>query len=103
MTSYPSIHTDLLNAGANWVDREVVTDANFITSRKPEDIPAFSRAITQTILQLCLPGPGELIPDQGQWQHHPSSRRNSRRGGGKSPRSGPISLTCLPETPLLPA
>ena len=52
MTSYPSIHTDLLNAGANWVDREVVTDANFITSRKPEDIPAFSRAITQTILQL---------------------------------------------------
>lgn len=49
MTSYPSIHTDLSNAGANWVDREVVTDANFITSRKPEDIPAFSRAITEAI------------------------------------------------------
>jgi protease I len=55
MTSYPSIHTDLTNAGANWVDREVVTDANFITSRKPEDIPAFSRAITQTILQFATP------------------------------------------------
>jgi protease I len=53
LTSYPSLHTDLTNAGANWVDREVVTDANFITSRKPEDIPAFSRAITQTIVQLA--------------------------------------------------
>lgn len=53
MTSYPSLHTDLINAGANWVDREVVTDANFITSRKPEDIPAFSRAITETIVQLA--------------------------------------------------
>ncbi len=52
MTSYPSLHTDLTNAGANWVDREVVTDANFITSRKPEDIPAFSRAISQSIMQL---------------------------------------------------
>jgi len=55
MTSYPSIHTDLMNAGANWVDRAVVTDANFITSRTPDDIPAFSRAITQTILQLSPP------------------------------------------------
>jgi protease I len=55
MTSYPSIHTDLMNAGANWVDRAVVTDANFITSRTPDDIPAFSRAITQTIVQLAAP------------------------------------------------
>ncbi|HEX9199149.1 MAG TPA: type 1 glutamine amidotransferase domain-containing protein [Acidobacteriaceae bacterium] len=53
MTSWPSLHTDLTNAGANWVDREVVTDANFITSRKPADIPAFSHAITQTIVQLA--------------------------------------------------
>ena len=55
MTSYPSLHTDLTNAGANWVDREVVTDANFITSRKPEDLPAFARAIVQTIVQLNPP------------------------------------------------
>jgi protease I len=52
MTSWPSLRTDLTNAGATWVDREVVTDANFITSRKPEDIPAFSHAIVQTIVQL---------------------------------------------------
>jgi protease I len=49
MTSWPSVQTDLKDAGANWVDKEVVTDANFITSRKPEDIPAFSRAIIQAL------------------------------------------------------
>jgi protease I len=51
MTSWPSVHTDLINAGANWVDREVVSDGNFITSRKPEDIPAFSRAIIDAVAQ----------------------------------------------------
>jgi protease I len=49
MTSWPSLHTDLTNAGANWVDQEVVRDGNFITSRKPQDIPAFSRAITEAL------------------------------------------------------
>lgn len=45
MTSWPSIRTDLKNAGANVVDQEVVTDGQFITSRKPDDIPAFSKAL----------------------------------------------------------
>ena len=49
MTSWPSVHTDLENAGANWVDKEVVIDGNLITSRKPEDIPAFSNAIIEEI------------------------------------------------------
>jgi protease I len=49
MTSWPSVHTDLKNAGANWVDKEVVTDGNFITSRKPEDIPAFSQKIIEMV------------------------------------------------------
>ncbi len=44
LTSYPSIQADLKNAGARWVDREVVTDGNLVTSRKPDDIPAFNRA-----------------------------------------------------------
>jgi protease I len=43
VTSWPSIQTDLKNAGANWVDREVVVDRGLITSRKPDDIPAFAR------------------------------------------------------------
>ena len=49
MTSWPSIHTDLKNAGANWVDQEVVVDGQFITSRKPDDIPAFSREIINAL------------------------------------------------------
>jgi protease I len=45
VTSWPSIATDLRNAGAEWVDEEVVTDANLITSRRPGDLPAFVAAI----------------------------------------------------------
>jgi protease I len=43
MTSYPSIKSDLINAGAKWVDREVVNEDGVVTSRKPDDIPAFNR------------------------------------------------------------
>jgi protease I len=45
VTSWPSIRTDLRNAGATVLDQEVVTDDNLITSRKPDDIPAFSDAL----------------------------------------------------------
>ncbi|WP_024890706.1 type 1 glutamine amidotransferase domain-containing protein [Luteimonas huabeiensis] len=45
LTSYASIRTDLENAGARWKDAEVVTDGHLITSRKPDDIPAFSEAV----------------------------------------------------------
>jgi protease I len=41
LTSWPSLKTDLRNAGADWVDREVVEDRNLVTSRKPDDLPAF--------------------------------------------------------------
>jgi len=43
MTSWPSLKTDLKNAGANWVDKDVVNDRGLVTSRKPDDIPAFNR------------------------------------------------------------
>ena len=49
VTSWPSIRTDLRNAGADVVDREVVVDGNFITSRKPDDIPAFSEAVIKAV------------------------------------------------------
>ncbi|WP_324828113.1 type 1 glutamine amidotransferase domain-containing protein [Qipengyuania zhejiangensis] len=45
VTAWPSIRTDLKNAGANVVDQEVAVDGNLITSRKPDDIPAFSKAL----------------------------------------------------------
>jgi protease I len=47
VTSWPSLRTDLRNAGADWVDREVVTDDGLVTSRKPEDIPAFSKKMIE--------------------------------------------------------
>lgn len=51
VTSWPSIKTDLKNAGANWVDQEVVADGQFIFSRKPDDIPAFSKAVIEAVSQ----------------------------------------------------
>jgi protease I len=47
LTSYESIRTDLRNAGAEWVDREVVVDAGLVTSRNPDDIPAFNRKMLE--------------------------------------------------------
>jgi protease I len=47
VTSYPSIKTDLKNAGAQWVDEEVVVDRGLVTSRKPDDIPAFNRKMIE--------------------------------------------------------
>jgi len=49
VTSWPSIKTDLKNAGAEWVDQEVVEDGNLITSRKPDDLEAFSKALLSQI------------------------------------------------------
>ena len=47
MTSWPSLKTDIRNAGGDWVDREVVTDEGLVTSRKPDDIPAFNRKMIE--------------------------------------------------------
>ncbi len=47
MTSWPSLKTDLSNAGATWVDKEVVVDRGLVTSRKPDDIPAFNRKMIE--------------------------------------------------------
>jgi protease I len=45
IASWPSLKTDLRNAGAEWIDQEVVTDANLVSSRKPDDLPAFNRGM----------------------------------------------------------
>jgi protease I len=47
LTSWPSVKTDIRNAGGNWVDEEVVTDGNITSSRKPDDLPAFCKTIVQ--------------------------------------------------------
>ena len=56
MTSYHSIRTDLINAGADWVNEEVVVDGRFVTSRSPNDLPAFNEAMIR-----CFAAARELV------------------------------------------
>lgn len=51
MTSYPSLKTDLRNAGAHWVDEEVVVDQGLVTSRTPDDLPAFNAKLVEEIAE----------------------------------------------------
>ena len=57
MTSWPSLKTDLKNAGVNWVDQEVVVDGNLVTSRKPDDLPAFIEQMIE-----AFAGTGKTVP-----------------------------------------
>ncbi|HEY3840980.1 MAG TPA: type 1 glutamine amidotransferase domain-containing protein [Bryobacteraceae bacterium] len=69
LTSWPSLKTDIRNAGGTWVDQEVVTDRGLVTSRKPADIPAFNR---------------KMIEEFGEGRHAASgqSQRQRTSGGG---------------------
>jgi protease I len=49
LTSWPSLQTDIRNAGATWVDEEVVVDGNLVTSRKPDDLPAFTKKLVEMV------------------------------------------------------
>ena len=49
LTSWPSLRTDITNAGGTWVDQQVVQDGNLITSRNPDDLPAFSKALLDAL------------------------------------------------------
>jgi protease I len=52
MTSYPSLKTDLKNAGVHWVDKEVVVDQGLITSRSPADLPVFNKRMVEELLSI---------------------------------------------------
>lgn len=70
MTSWPSVKTDLQNAGAHWLDEEVVEDGALITSRRPSDLPAFAR----TIIAALQTGSKEHLEEQAA-----AARRQSER------------------------
>jgi protease I len=89
MTSYPSIQTDLRNAGAEWVDQEVVTDQGLVTSRKPDDIPAFNR---------------KMIEEFAEGRHEaratsPSASRNMKEGTSTA-REGTFAGSRLKSMPV---
>ena len=69
ITSWPSLRTDIRNAGAEWVDREVVTDKGLVTSRKPDDMPAFSRKMIEEFAEGVHEG------------QRPAARREARPSG----------------------
>ena len=56
ITSWPSLQDDFRNAGAIWLDKEVVCDENFVSSRKPKDIPAFNRAFISLLREQQVSG-----------------------------------------------
>ena len=51
VTSYPAIKTDVRNAGGEWIDEEVVVDAGLVTSRRPDDLPAFCEKLVEEICE----------------------------------------------------
>jgi protease I len=55
IASWPSLKTDLRNAGAEWMDQEAVVDGNLVSSRKPDDIPAFNRAMIDVFSRSRVP------------------------------------------------
>ena len=59
MTSWPSLQTDLTNAGATWVDQEVVVDGGLVSSRKPDDLPAFCASSSRSTRRAAPPN-GEV-------------------------------------------
>lgn len=62
MTSFPSLKTDLINAGVNWMDKEVVNDNGLLTSRSPEDLPAFNKKLLEEIAEGARLTKEPLVP-----------------------------------------
>jgi DJ-1/PfpI family protein len=81
-TSWPSLQTDLRNAGATWLDEEVVVDGDLVTSRKPDDLDSFSAAIVE---QFAAAAPAEDA-DEVSWRRTPSSPPFA--GSGRGPGWG---------------
>ena len=100
-TSYRSIKDDMVNAGANWVDREVVRDGMLVTSRSPADLPAFMRATIAALRDLRRANMGELqvalapLTDSGPDKAFCTPSSSASRAG-RQPSSTPAWRCPLP-------
>ena len=65
LTSFPSLQTDIRNAGGEWVDEEVVVDSGLVTSRKPDDLPASTRRSSRSSPRACTRSRREDGPSRG--------------------------------------
>jgi protease I len=65
MTSWPSLRTDLRNAGATWVDEDVVVDGQLVTARKPSDLPAFNREMVNLFAAQATRARAAVLPANG--------------------------------------
>lgn len=91
MTSWPTLQDDIRNAGGQWVDREVVVDDNLITSRKPDDLPAFNRELLQRLTkQHASAGAGDWAAGEAAGgrvaaSERPVNQQNEGAGTHTSP------------------
>ena len=88
ITSWPSLQTDLRNAGAEWVDEQVVTDGNLITSRNPDDLPAFIGALLEAVNHGA-----SSASSSGAWAHS-TERRCHPPPWSRWPSSRGVALPC---------
>lgn len=72
LTSYYTIQDDITNAGGNWIDEEVVTDENLVTSRQPEDLPAFNKAMVELFAKYHSEGAESGRQIQGNAEYYDS-------------------------------
>jgi len=79
LTSWPSLETDIRNAGGNWVDQEVVTDKGLVTSRKPDDLPAFNQKMIEEFGEGQTPRHVQAQTDSAE-----HSRRNESSADERS-------------------
>ena len=92
LTSWPSVRTDLRNAGATVVDEEVHVDGRLITSRKPGDIPAFTEALIKSIERVTMrsrlaPNAEGRVGSGGDAPRHPSPSRPLREAESRFHRA----------------
>ncbi|HXV15149.1 MAG TPA: type 1 glutamine amidotransferase domain-containing protein [Gemmatimonadaceae bacterium] len=74
LTSWPSLKTDIRNAGGDWVDRQVITDEGLVTSRKPEDIPAFNAKMIEEFAEGVHEGQRASVRKERTTESRPETR-----------------------------